>query len=135
MSKLEAELYNQLQMLGVAPPEREYRAFAVEVGLGPGVRERLALAGLKDWRLDFCYPSRLFAIEVEGGAYVNGRHNRGKGFEEDLLKYHRAMELGYVVYRCGAKLIKSGEAASLIYEMLQVMPEVELVECVGETKH
>lgn len=118
-SRLESRLELQLRALKAPPPETEYRFAAHYVGGGPGVRKRLKDAGLKNWAFDFAWPDRMLAAEVEGGAYVNGRHTRGTGFEEDCLKYHHAMRLGWTVYRCEAKLIGSGDAARLLTELLQ----------------
>ncbi|MFS1522744.1 hypothetical protein ACL7TT_01315 [Microbulbifer sp. 2304DJ12-6] len=122
MSALEEMFATQLLALGrksgLAAPEREYRFAAQIVGLGKGLRKRLAAAGLKDWRFDFAWSERKFAVEIEGGVWINGRHNRGAGFEADLEKYHHAMRLGWDVYRCGARLVKSGEAALLVHNLL-----------------
>lgn len=121
MSHLEEGLAVQLRALKVPRPEREYRFAAQHVGLGRGVKERIQEAGLKDWRFDFAWPEFKFAVEVEGGIYINGRHNRGDGYAADLKKYHHAMALGWSVYRCGSHLVRSGKAANLIAELLTDM--------------
>lgn len=122
MSHLEETLNLQLRHLGVAPAEREYRFAAMAAGgPGRGLRKRLQDAQLRDWRFDFAWPDKMLAVEVEGGAHVNGRHNRGVGFEADIEKYHHAMRLGWTVYRCSAPLIKNWEAAQLIQCLLSSM--------------
>lgn len=75
-------------------------------------------AGLRDWRFDFAWPERMLAVEVEGGAFKEGRHTRGAGFTQDCQKYHHAMRLGWAVYRCEGKLIASGDAVQLIKKLL-----------------
>lgn len=119
MSKLETELYSQLLVLKVPIPVREHRFAAHHVGLGKGVRLRLVEAGLKDWRFDLSWPDLMFAVEVEGGGWIGGRHTRGSGFQADMEKYHHAMRLGWDVYRCDGALIKNGEAVQLIADILR----------------
>lgn len=51
------------------------------------------------WRFDFAWLDAKVALEVEGGAWTNGRHTRGGGFLEDIAKYNRATELGWRVFR------------------------------------
>ena len=123
MSKLEDLLLTQIKAIGIPHPEQEYRFAAHHVGIGRNIRERLLLAGLRDWRFDFCWPDLMLAVEVEGGIFVNGRHTRGKGFENDMEKYHHAQRLGFTVYRCGSRLIKSGQSVQLIKAMIEVMSE------------
>jgi hypothetical protein len=108
-----------MRAVGLPEPIRELRFAAEYVGKGPGLRERLAAAGLKDWRFDFCWPDLMFAVEVEGGTWVSGRHSRGAGFEADAIKYGEAMRLGWAVYRCTTGIIKSGQAVELIEALIK----------------
>jgi hypothetical protein len=117
-SKLEIQLLNQIASCGIETPIQEYRFAAEHVGMGKGVRDRLKDAGLKDWRFDFAWPGEMLAVEVEGGAWTGGRHTRGKGFQEDILKYHSAMMLGWTVYRCESKIISERKALEFIKKYL-----------------
>ena len=53
----------------------------------------------RKWRFDYANFDLKVAVEVEGGAYTNGRHTRGEGFINDMEKYNMAIELGWVVLR------------------------------------
>lgn len=119
MSKPEDTLALHLRAEGIEAI-REYR-FAAEAcgGPGKGLRERLAAAGLSDWRADFALPDHRLLIEVEGGGWVHGRHNTGAGFAADLKKYDAAARLGWRVYRCDPAMIKSGRAIETIRILMQ----------------
>ena len=114
MSELEDMLLFHIRASGMPMPEREYRFAMHHVGAGPNIRSRLLMAGLKDWRADFAYPSNMLLIECEGGGWTGGRHVTGKGFEDDLCKYQAAMRLGWNIYRCSGAMIKSGDALKTI---------------------
>lgn len=64
------------------------------------------------WRFDFAWPKLRFAIEIEGGGWVGGRHTRGAGFERDLEKYAAAWRLGWSVLRVSPKMVRSGRVLS-----------------------
>ena len=53
----------------------------------------------RKWRFDYAIPAAQVAIEVEGGAYTQGRHTRGRGFEADMEKYNTAEAMGWHVLR------------------------------------
>lgn len=102
------------------PWEREYRFGAMAAGgPGKGLRARLEAAGLRDWRFDVALPELRLAIEVEGGAFVGGRHTRGPGFEMDIRKYDAGMRLGWTIYRCTPATIKDGTAARTISVLVE----------------
>lgn len=61
-------------------PEREYRCV-------PGRR----------WRFDLAFPDHRVAIEVHGGVWTRGRHNRPQGFINDRQKMNAAALLGWLV--------------------------------------
>ena len=51
------------------------------------------------WRFDFAIPELKIAIEIEGGLWVQGRHNRAAGYIKDMEKYNAAGKLGWLVLR------------------------------------
>ncbi|WP_409287510.1 hypothetical protein [Pseudomonas guariconensis] len=115
------ELLNAHFCFHKVEPVREYR-FGAEAAGGPGkgLRDRLARAGLKDWRFDFAFPEQKLAVEVEGGAWAGGRHTTGVGFSEDLKKYDAAMRLGWTVYRCDPGMVRSGRAIETALMLLKL---------------
>ena len=122
MSNLEKQLYFQIKHTGLPIPIREFRFAAEFVGLGAGIKRRLHKNNLKDWRADFCWPDMKLLVEVEGGGYSYGRHNRPTGFAADLVKYQAAMRMGYNVYRCDGELVKNGEALKTIEILMRLRP-------------
>ena len=70
------------------------------------------------WRFDFAWPDDRLAVEVEGGAFVAGRHTRGSGFEKDIEKYAEATALGWRVLRVLPKHITNGQALTWVERAL-----------------
>lgn len=74
----------------------------------------------RKWRFDWAILGPpLLAIEVEGGAWMAGRHTRGSGFEKDLEKYAEALCLGWRVLRVTPKQIANGEALNFVDRILR----------------
>lgn len=117
MSELEVEFDRQLMFTGIEH-EQQYRFAAEAVGLGAGIRKRLAEAGLKDWRFDFAIPDKKIAVEIEGGIWIKGRHTRGSGFKQDCEKYANALILGWRVLRVTGQHVKSGQALDWLLKLL-----------------
>jgi len=105
------ELFNfQLKALKLGPFEREFHFHST-----------------RKWRFDFAWPELKLAVEVEGttsygknkdGSMRLGRHQTAKGVEEDCIKYGEAMLLGWRVYRCTTKMVKSGIAINTVEKLL-----------------
>lgn len=53
----------------------------------------------RKWRFDFAIPASKIAIEVEGGLWLGGRHNRPASMILDFEKYNEAA-------MCGWRLLK-----------------------------
>jgi hypothetical protein len=51
------------------------------------------------WRFDYAFPDSMVAIEIEGGIWINGGHNRGAGYIDNLEKYNAAIEKGWALLR------------------------------------
>ena len=83
-------------------------------GLSP-VRE-WSFAKPRRWRFDFSWPKEKLAVEIEGGTWINGRHNRGSSIEAEMEKYNTAALLGWTVLRFTTAMVKSGAAINLVME-------------------
>lgn len=119
MSAGEELLAAQLEREGIEFV-REYRFIAMATGgIGKGCKERIKASGCRDWRADFAILDLFLLVEVEGGAWTNGRHTRGAGFADDLVKYDAATRLGWTVYRCDPAMVKSGRALETIKLIIQ----------------
>jgi len=81
-SKGELLLLNRIILADLLRPEEEY----------------LFCEGRR-WRFDFAWTYKKVAVEIEGGVWIQGRHNRGKGFINDCEKYNTATLLGWRVLR------------------------------------
>ncbi len=54
----------------------------------------------RKWRFDYAFVEQKIALEVEGAIWTGGRHTRGKGFANDMIKYNAAGAMGWIVLRC-----------------------------------
>jgi len=70
------------------------------------------------WRFDYAIPDKKIAIEIEGGVWISGRHNRASGFLKDMEKYNTATILGWRVLRFTPEEFANGEAFKYIKELL-----------------
>ncbi len=100
-STLEAELALQIRAAKMPEPVREYKFHPT-----------------RKWRFDFCWPGQRVAVEVNGGIWTNGRHNRGAGMESDSDKRTEATMLGWKVLDFTARTIRSGRAIQYLEKLL-----------------
>lgn len=81
-------------------------------GLTP-VRE-WAFAKPRRWRFDFCFPKEKLAVEIEGGTWIQGRHNRGSSIEKQYEKQNTAALLGWALLHFTTAQVKSGYAINTV---------------------
>ena len=74
---------------------------------GPELVEEYRFHPKRRWRADFAHLPTKTLIEVEGGGYRMGRHNRTVGFFQDSEKYLEAALLGFRVIRLASPQITS----------------------------
>jgi very-short-patch-repair endonuclease len=73
---------------------------------------------IRKWKFDFAIPSKLLAIEVEGGTWSGSRHTSGEGYLADCRKYSEAAVMGWRVIRATTEMVMSGEAIELVLRAL-----------------
>ena len=81
---------------------------------------------MRQWRFDFAWPEHRVAVEIDGGMFVHGRHQRGPQFAKDCEKLNQATLLGWRVLRYTTiDLRQSG--AQLIEEITSLLAQGTLV--------
>lgn len=82
-------------------------------------REFVFVPGRK-FRADFYIPAAKLIVEIEGGTWVSGRHNRGFGMATDASKYNLATLLGYRLLRYTTDMVKRGAAMGDLEALLGI---------------
>lgn len=71
------------------------------------------------WRFDWAWVPYKVALEIEGGIFLGGRHNRPIGYQKDMEKYNRATLEGWRVFRFTPAQFKSGEAGEFLEDFFK----------------
>ena len=99
---IEEQLAYFLTSAGIKGFEREYR-----------------FAPPRRWRFDFAWPEIRLALEIEGGTWVRGRHNRPGGYAKDLEKYNTATLMEWRLLRFTPAQVTDGTALALVQLVVQ----------------
>ncbi len=100
-------LLTQIRAEGLPEPQLEYRFHPT-----------------RKWRIDFFWPDAAWApyaglaVELEGGAFVGGRHTRGKGYEDDIVKYNEIGLTRILLIRCTPGQVRDGSAVQWVRRAL-----------------
>lgn len=70
------------------------------------------------FRFDFAFPEHMLAVEIDGGTWVQGRHNRPKGYAKDCEKLNLAVLHGWRVLRFTADQVRDGTALRMTEQAL-----------------
>ncbi len=98
-----ALFFAMLARAGVAQPELEYQFHET-----------------RKWRFDMVWRDCKLALEIDGGVWINGGHNRGSGYERDTEKRNEAAILGWRLIRCQPKDIQTGRIVPTIKAAIEV---------------
>ena len=82
-----------------------------------GIIEEYRFHPKRRWRIDYFFTVGL-AVEIEGGVFQNGRHNRAIGFIKDIEKYNAITQEGIALLRYQPKHINFDQI-KIIYERLK----------------
>jgi very-short-patch-repair endonuclease len=77
------------------------------------VRKEVVFSHIMDtkrkFRADYLLDEKII-IEINGGQFINGRHNRGgKGYENDLTKLNLAQSNGFKVFQFTYEMLSRKE--------------------------
>ena len=75
----------------------------------------------RKWRIDYAIIDHKIAIEVEGGAYTNGRHTRPMGFIGDMEKYNELTRAGWRLIRVTPQKLMSMNTINLIKDLINAV--------------
>ena len=86
---------------GIPVPEYEYR-FCPE----------------RKWRFDAAWVGSKVFLEIDGGTWINGGHNRGSGYARDTEKRNAAAAMGWRGLRCEPSTLCTFETMTAIKNAL-----------------
>jgi len=81
---------------------------------GPELVQEFRFDAVRQWRFDRAHLAAKVAIEIDGGVWVTGRHNRASGYIADCTKLNAATALGWAVFRLTPSHLDDGVTLALI---------------------
>ncbi len=92
--------------------ELQLQAQMIDEGM-TGFERHFRFCRTRKFEADFAFPYLMLLIEVEGGTWINGRHNTGAGYAKDCEKYDEAEILGYHIIRVTSDMVDSSDLKAL----------------------
>lgn len=101
-----------------AAEQAQFMAYIDAAGL-PTPQPECRFDENRRWRWDWCWPREKLALEIDGGAYIAGRHTQGAGFEADMEKHSAGAALGWRLLRIPPKHLYEPRTLDLIRRALE----------------
>ena len=80
----------------------------------------------RKWRFDFAWVKQKLAVEIHGGIFIRGGHNRGMQMTKDYEKQREAVRLGWRVLPFGTWDCNDMQAVvQLVAEVLTNAKEIQ----------
>jgi len=70
------------------------------------------------WRWDMAWPTQKVCVEIMGGLYRNGGHNRGPQYEKDMEKFNAGQLQGWCILQFTPAQLYKVETYELIRKAL-----------------
>jgi len=99
---LEEKLARQIAAAGLPTPQRQYR-------FHPKRR----------WMIDFAWPEYQVAAEVNGGTWVNGRHNRPSHINKEYEKLNHLALAGWLSFLFSTDMVQDGTAVQYLIDYFE----------------
>ena len=108
-----SDLVSQSTQAPESPLEAQFYQLWVMLG-GPELKPQHKFEPMRRWRADFAHIASRTLIEVEGGLYQQGRHQRLHGYQADCEKYNWATMTGWRVIRLTSMMLTPDYVESII---------------------
>jgi very-short-patch-repair endonuclease len=105
-------------LLNASDPE-ETMAFQLKAAGLPEPIRQFRFLPPRRWRADFAWPERMLLLEVDGGVFIAGGHNRGQAYTLDRERDAEAICNGWTVLRVTSGQVESGQALSWVERLLK----------------
>lgn len=74
----------------------------------------------RKWRFDFAWPEKKIALEVDGGIWIGGGHNRGAQIKKTWEKENEAHCMGWHILKCEPRDLCTTYVCALIQRCLNL---------------
>ena len=108
-----SDLVSQSTNAAESPLERQFSDLWQMLG-GPELEREFRFEPMRRWRADFAHIASRTLIEIEGGLYQQGRHQRLHGYQADCEKYNWATMAGWRVLRLTSAMLTPDYVESII---------------------
>lgn len=99
--------------------ELTFKQHLKAVGLGDGWECQYKFMEGRKFAVDFARLDIKLAIEIEGGTWINGGHNRGVIFESNCEKYNELAKRGWTLFRFTTGMVTSGKAVLFVQDFIK----------------
>jgi very-short-patch-repair endonuclease len=72
----------------------------------------------RKWKFDIAFINHKIAIEVDGGIWIMGGHNRGAQIKKDWEKRNTATSMGWKIFYCEPKDLCTQSMADFILKAI-----------------
>ena len=86
---------------------------------------------VRKWRFDYSIPKYKIAIEIDGGVWTYGRHNRSTGYLADMEKFNAAAALGWVVLKFTPQQQYTRKTLEIIRQTIKTIRDEKIQDSTG----